>query len=182
MKRFFGNLIIHLIFKSDDIKINLLYEYLTKKSFLIKYESFRKKYKISEDFKFNGHNIKFYGDGEIICGKNSYIGSFSTVQSAKNYKVIIGNNCSISHNVRVYTQSNVSDQNMDLNSTKEIISGDVVIGNGVWIGANVFIKQNVKIGNNSIIGANSVVIKDVEPNSIYGGVPAKFLRFKRISN
>ena len=43
------------------------------------------------------------GDGEIIIGENSYIGNFSTVQAYKGCKVIIGANCAISHNVRIYT-------------------------------------------------------------------------------
>jgi maltose O-acetyltransferase len=54
-----------------------------------------------------------------------------------------------------------------------------MIGNGVWIGANVFIGPGINIGDNSIIGANSVVVKDVLPNSIVGGVPAKLIRMKK---
>ena len=57
---------------------------------------------------------------------------------------------------------------------------DVIIGNGVWIGANVFINPNIIIGDNVIVGANSVVTKNLEPNGIYGGVPAKLIRFKDV--
>ena len=54
----------------------------------------------------------------------------------------------------------------------------VEIGNDVWICANAVIADGVKVGDGAIIGANSVVTSDVEPYSIIGGVPAKFIRFR----
>ena len=49
----------------------------------------------------------------------------------------------------------------------------VRIGKRVWIGANVTILPGVSIGQNAIVGAGAVVTKDVAPNTIVGGVPAK---------
>lgn len=49
----------------------------------------------------------------------------------------------------------------------------IIIEDDVWIGANSTITDGVKIGKGSVIAANSCVIKDVEPYSIVGGVPAK---------
>jgi maltose O-acetyltransferase len=143
-----------------------------------KYNSYRRKYNISENFRFNGDNILFYGDGKIVCGSGSYIGELSTIQSSKNCIVSIGDHCSISHNVRIYTQSKVPDQ--DFSISNEIKLDNVTIGDFVWIGANVFINPGISIGNNAIIGANSVITKDVEPMIIVGGVPAKFIRNKNI--
>ena len=57
---------------------------------------------------------------------------------------------------------------------------NVIIGNGVWIGANVFIKEGVQIADNVVVGANSVVVNDLKENSIYGGVPAKLIREKKV--
>lgn len=54
----------------------------------------------------------------------------------------------------------------------------VIIEADVWIGANVTILKGVTIGTGSIVSAGSVVIKDVEPYSIVGGVPAKFIKYK----
>ena len=53
-----------------------------------------------------------------------------------------------------------------------------LIGNDVWIGINSIIKSGVKIGHGSIIGMGSVVTKDVEPYTIVGGCPAKFLKMR----
>lgn len=49
----------------------------------------------------------------------------------------------------------------------------IVIGEDVWIAANVIILQGVCISDGAVIAAGSVVIKDVEKNTIVGGVPAK---------
>lgn len=142
------------------------------------YTAYRNKYKIDSSFRFNGKDIMFYGDGQIICGSNSYIGNYSTIQANKNNKVTIGNNCSISHNVRIYTLSSIANQDMNCDSLKLTYSKDVVIGNGVWIGANVFINPGVIIGDNAVIGANSVITKNIDANTIVGGVPAKLIKQK----
>ncbi len=57
-----------------------------------------------------------------------------------------------------------------------LISGKVIIGKNVWIGANVTILKGIYIGDNSIIAAGAVVTKDVPPNVIVGGVPAKIIK------
>ncbi|THE11036.1 CatB-related O-acetyltransferase [Bacillus timonensis] len=53
-----------------------------------------------------------------------------------------------------------------------------VIGSDVWIGANVTILKGVTIGDGAVIAAGAVVTKDVEPYSIVGGVPAKFIKYR----
>ena len=53
---------------------------------------------------------------------------------------------------------------------------DIVIEDGVWIGASVIITQGVRIGRGAVVAAGSVVTKDVPPNTLVGGVPAKEIR------
>lgn len=57
---------------------------------------------------------------------------------------------------------------------KDVIKyGKISIGDNCFIGANVTILPGVTIGPNSIVGAGSVVTKNVEPDSVYAGVPAR---------
>jgi len=56
------------------------------------------------------------------------------------------------------------------------VPGKVTIGKGTWLAAHVSVKCGVNIGEGSIIGANAFVVKDTKNNSIYGGVPAKYIK------
>lgn len=50
------------------------------------------------------------------------------------------------------------------------------IGNDVWIGAGVIVLGGINIGDGAIIAAGAVVTKNIEPYTIVGGVPAKFIK------
>jgi len=63
------------------------------------------------------------------------------------------------------------------NKPSEIID-KIVIGNDVYIGCNVTVLKGVKIGDGAIIAAGAVVNKNVPAYTIYGGVPAKFIKRK----
>jgi hypothetical protein len=60
-------------------------------------------------------------------------------------------------------------------------SAPILIGRNVFIGTRSTICKGVTIGDNSVIGAGSVVSSDVPPNTIYAGVPARFIRALRLS-
>jgi len=58
----------------------------------------------------------------------------------------------------------------------EYVTDPVVIGDNVWIGANVMIMKGVHIGAGSIIAGGSIVTKDVPPDCIVAGNPAKIVK------
>lgn len=51
-----------------------------------------------------------------------------------------------------------------------------IIKKGVWLGRNVIIMPGITVGEGAIVGAGAVVTKNVEPFTIVGGVPAKFIK------
>lgn len=50
------------------------------------------------------------------------------------------------------------------------------IGKNVWIGANTTVLHGVTIGDGAVVAAGAVATKDVEPNTIVGGVPTKLIK------
>ncbi|MGZ4202627.1 MAG: acyltransferase, partial [Thermoleophilaceae bacterium] len=49
----------------------------------------------------------------------------------------------------------------------------IEIGEGAWIGARSLVLPGVTVGDGSIVAGGAVVTRDVEPHSLYAGVPAK---------
>jgi len=56
--------------------------------------------------------------------------------------------------------------------------GAPTVGNDVWIGRDSKIMSGVHIGDGAVIAAGSIVTKDVEPYSVVGGNPAKFIKYR----
>lgn len=66
--------------------------------------------------------------------------------------------------------------NHDLYERQIITCKPVHIGKNVWVGAGATILPGVTIGDNAVVGAASVVTKDVEPDTIVAGNPARFIK------
>ena len=86
--------------------------------------------------------------------------------------ITIGDETLIGHNVVLATL------NHDFNPAKrsDIIPKPIHIGKQVWIGSNATILPGVTIGDGAIVAAGAVVAKDVPPNTVVGGVPAKIIK------
>jgi acetyltransferase-like isoleucine patch superfamily enzyme len=57
-----------------------------------------------------------------------------------------------------------------------LVPGKIHIKANAWIGANAIILPGVTIGENAVVAAGAVVTKNVEDNTVVGGVPAKFVK------
>lgn len=86
------------------------------------------------------------------------------------FLISIGDNCTICPNVRLIAHD--ASLKKKLGYTK---IGKIDIGENCFIGDSVIVLPNVKIGDNSIIGAGSVVTKDIPPNYVATGNPARII-------
>ena len=66
--------------------------------------------------------------------------------------------------------------NHDLYDRMVLICKPVRICKNAWIGAGATILPGVTVGENAVVAAGAVVTKDVAPNTIVGGNPAKFIK------
>lgn len=116
---------------------------------------------------FYGADVIVFDDAVLELGQNSFINSNANIRCHKHIK--IGDDCAISHNFTV----------MDSDAHKldgKLNTSPVEIGNHVWIGTGVTILRGVKVGDGAVISAGSLVTKDVAPNSLVAGVPAKVIK------
>ena len=134
-----------------------------------------------------GYHVSMYSKVKLIAdrpgaiisiGENSRIHG-SCIHAYKSIK--IGKNCLIAAN------SNIFDTNghpLSFNNVSKRIyrnetvddAEPIVIEDNVWFGLNSIILPGVIIGEGSVIAAGSVVSKDVPPNKIYGGNPARLIK------
>ncbi len=112
----------------------------------------------------------------VIIGRNCKISSHTFICSG----VTIGNNCFIGHHVVFindnYPQSVNVKEKLEEEKDWKIRFVQTTIEDSVSIGSNTTILGNIKIGKRALIGAGSVVIKNIPPNQIWAGNPAKFIR------
>lgn len=112
--------------------------------------------------------------GQLKIGSHTYIGRYSTILAYES--VEIGSNCLIA------PQAHITDVNHSFDDVNKPIrlqpytSKKVVIEDDVWLGGGVSVLPGVRIGHGSVIGARAVVTKDIPPNSIAAGIPAKVIR------
>lgn len=114
----------------------------------------------------------FYTD----CGKNIKIGKNVFINSCCHFQdqggITIGDGVLIGHSVVLATINH----GFDPSKRSDNIPSPIVINDNVWIGSNATITPGVTIGSGAIIAAGAVVTKDVEKNTVVGGVPARVIK------
>lgn len=123
-----------------------------------------------------GNGTKIVGpifcDGELHIGNDCWIGKHFSVDG--NGKVFIGDNCDIAPDVKIVTGGHTIGNEKRRAGEGENYS--ITIGNGCWICTRVTIVGECVISAGVVVAANACVIKDVESNSMVGGIPAKLIK------
>ena len=152
--------------------------------------------KIAPDVKL-GKDVKIFDFVNLYgceIGDNTKIGTFVEIQKG----AVIGKNCKVSshtficecvtiednvfigHNVTFINDIYPRATNEDggLQTEDDWAVEPILVKKGASIGSTATILSNITIGDGAIIGAGSVVTKDVPPNTIVAGNPAKIIRYR----
>jgi acetyltransferase-like isoleucine patch superfamily enzyme len=111
-----------------------------------------------------------YDDGRVEIGEHTFINYGSSITARSSVK--IGAHCLLGH----YTFIMDNGQHDIVRHNELPPSGPVVIEDHVWIGSKAVILPGVRIGHHAVIGAGSIVTKDVPPNCVVAGSPARIHR------
>jgi acetyltransferase-like isoleucine patch superfamily enzyme len=116
--------------------------------------------------------LHLYTRGKLVIGDYSVIDQNCSLDARGT--LTIGNNVNISPEVMILTAYHNPD---DDNFTG--IHKPIVIEDYAWIATRAMILPGVTIGRGAIVAAGSVVTKDVPPQTIVGGNPARRIRERK---
>ena len=108
-----------------------------------------------KDYVAIGHNAELYSVDKIIIGSKVAISQGAYI-------------CTASHDITTHS--------------KPLITASIKIDSFSWVAADAFVGMGVTIGEGAVVGARAAVFKDVEPWTIVGGNPAKFIKERIIKN
>ena len=108
----------------------------------------------------------------ISVGRGTFINSNLTALDVA--PITIGEDCQIGPNVQLLTPTHPLEPQPRRDKLEA--AQPITIGDNVWIGGGAIILPGITVGENSVIGAGAVVTRDVPPNVVAVGNPARVVR------
>jgi len=99
----------------------------------------------------------------LKLGENTQVGSYTVIDANKG--VEIEDEVKIGFSCVIISYSSIDDK-----------GGKVILKKNCKIGSGAIIMPGITVGENAVVGANSFVNKDVPPNEVWVGTPAKFMK------
>jgi len=122
----------------------------------------------------NQKNFRYPHIGIVYIGKNSEIGSGTTIDRGSMSNTVIGENTFLDNQIHIAHNNKIGDNCIIAGQVG--FAGSSTVGNNVMIGGQAGISGHLKIGSNVQIGGGSGVIKNIPDNSKVMGYPSKDLR------
>lgn len=129
--------------------------------------------------------LKSFGENSIICppflceyGKTISVGCHTYINMGAtmldNAPINIGNHVLIGPHAQFYTPTHSLDHRKRRQWEFQCLP--ITVEDDVWIGGNVAICQGVTIGARAVVAAGSIVTRNVAPDTLVGGSPAKLIK------
>jgi acetyltransferase-like isoleucine patch superfamily enzyme len=115
-------------------------------------------------------------EGEVSIGAKTVVGQECTISAFQH--VAIGRECIVADRVMLIDFDHGIVEVERPIRLQGIYKRDVNVGNNVWMGYGSCVLRGCTVGDNSVLGTYAVVSKDVPPNVVAVGVPAKVLRLR----
>jgi acetyltransferase-like isoleucine patch superfamily enzyme len=126
-----------------------------------------------------GHATKIrVHEGEVRIGAKTVIGQECTLSAFQH--ISIGRECIVADRVMLIDFDHGVVEVERPIRLQGIYKRDVDVGHNVWIGYGACILRGVTVGENSVIGTSAVVTREVPPNAIVGGIPARVIRMREV--
>lgn len=110
------------------------------------------------------------------CGKNITVGKGVFINTGCHFQdqggITLGDGTFLGNNVILTTMNH----DFDPAKRRTTYPAPIVTGKNVWLGSSVTVVPGVHIGDGAIVAAGAVVTRDVPPNTIVAGVPARVIR------
>lgn len=107
-------------------------------------------------------NWVVYRPEKFILGNKTDIGAFTAIFA--HHGVTIEDEVQIGSHCTLYSASTIDEKR-----------GPVVLKKNCRIGSHSVVMPGVTVGENTIVGAQSFVNKDLPPNEVWAGSPARFI-------
>ncbi len=111
----------------------------------------------------------------ITLGENIRIQSGCVLWASPNAKIIIGDRTGLGPGTMVFSSNHKFAPGRNYYE-QEWTEQDVTVGHDVWVGAGSTIVAGVSIGDGCVVAAGSVVTRDLPPDSVAAGIPARVIK------
>lgn len=119
--------------------------------------------------------VNFFNPDNINIGEDTVIGIKAFLDGRA--KLVIGSHTALASEVLIYNSQHDIDA-----SDFHAIEKEVIIGDYVFIGPRAIIMPGVHIGRGAVVGAGAIVTRDVPEMTVVGGVPAKEIRKRNLTD
>lgn len=110
---------------------------------------------------------------KIAIGENTYINRNCFIDASE--QIRIGRGVGIGPRCYITDHDHGTEPNIPI-MDQPLISAPTTISDGVWLGAGCIVLKGVTIGKNTVVGAGSIVVRDLPPDIIAEGRPARAVR------